>query len=108
MAKLAPPLPGPPPDLGHEPSAAMAAALAVVAEAERLQPANIYIGGRRTSMRLDQQTWRELAWIAECEGLTIDELATSVAHHRDPGLSMTAALRTFIVGYLAARCRAPG
>lgn len=59
-------------------------------------PRSIYVGGRRTSLRLEPIMWEALADIAEERDTTIHDLVTEIADsHEMPNLS--ASLRVFIV-----------
>jgi predicted DNA-binding ribbon-helix-helix protein len=60
---------------------------------------NVRIGARRTSFRLDAVTWNALDEIAAREGITRHELCTTIADSKPRALSMTAALRCYIIGY---------
>ncbi|HYE48015.1 MAG TPA: ribbon-helix-helix domain-containing protein [Azospirillaceae bacterium] len=78
-------------------------ALDSVRQVEQVATRALVVAGRRTTMRLDDETWRVLLWIAGQEQVTVDRLATWVARHRSEELSMTGALRAFTVAYLAGR-----
>jgi len=59
---------------------------------------NVIVNGRRTSMRLDRETWISLADICEREGLTIHELCSKIdAAKGQSGLS--SATRLFVLTY---------
>ncbi len=59
---------------------------------------NVIVNGRRTSMRLDRETWVSLADICEREGLTIHELCSKIdAVKGQSGLS--SATRLFVLTY---------
>jgi len=59
---------------------------------------NVIVNGRRTSMRLDRETWVSLADICEREGLTIHELCSKIdASKGQSGLS--SATRLFVLTY---------
>ena len=59
---------------------------------------NVIVNGRRTSMRLDRETWVSLADICEREGLTIHELCSKIdAAKGKSGLS--SATRLFVLTY---------
>ncbi|MGE0256284.1 MAG: ribbon-helix-helix domain-containing protein [Alphaproteobacteria bacterium] len=66
---------------------------------------NVTVGGRRTSLRLEPEFWDALADIATREGLTLDHLCSLIDSQRG-GLSRTAAIRIYIVGYFHALSRA--
>ena len=60
---------------------------------------NVIVNGRRTSMRLDEETWKCLSNICEKEGLSIHELCSRVDMTRgNSGLSH--AVRLFVLTYL--------
>ena len=59
---------------------------------------NVSVNGRRTSMRLDRETWISLADICAREGLTIHELCSKIdASKGQSGLS--SATRLFVLTY---------
>lgn len=59
---------------------------------------NVIVNGRRTSMRLDRETWISLADICAREGLTIHELCSKIdAAKGQSGLS--SATRLFVLTY---------
>ena len=63
-----------------------------------LVPRNVYVAGRRTSLRLEPIMWDALADIAKERGTTIHDLLTGIADGHDaPNLS--AAGRVFIVEF---------
>lgn len=66
---------------------------------------NVTVGGRRTSLRLEPEFWDALADIAGREGLSLDHLCGLIDSQRG-GLSRTAAIRIYIVGYFNALRRA--
>ncbi len=60
---------------------------------------NIYINKRRTSMRLDPESWKTLADICKTEKTSISKLLSLIDTHKgDIGLSV--ATRVFIISYL--------
>lgn len=61
---------------------------------------NLVIEGHRTSIRIDTMIWEALGDIAEAENLSVHALATQIARHRKGSISLTAAIRMFVVGYL--------
>ena len=66
---------------------------------------NVTVDGRRTSLRLEPEFWDALADIAAREGLSLDHLCGLIDSQRG-GLSRTAAIRIYIVGYFNALRRA--
>ena len=60
---------------------------------------NVIVNGRRTSMRLDQETWRSLADICQDQKVTLHELCSEIDMTKgEAGLS--GAVRVFVVNYL--------
>jgi predicted DNA-binding ribbon-helix-helix protein len=59
---------------------------------------NVWIGRRRTSLRLEQAMWQALEEVAAEGGLTIHELCTMIEARRRES-SLTAAVRVFLVCY---------
>lgn len=67
-----------------------------------LAPRNVYVKGRRTSLRLEPVMWDALADIADERGRSIHELVTGIADsYHMPNLS--AAVRVFIVEFYRSR-----
>ena len=59
---------------------------------------NVIVNGRRTSMRLDKETWVSLSDICARERLTIHELCSRI--DRTKGRSgLSAATRLFVLSY---------
>ena len=59
---------------------------------------NVIVNGRRTSMRLDRETWISLSDICGREGITIHQLCSKIdATKGSSGLS--AATRLFVLTY---------
>ncbi|HYD18732.1 MAG TPA: ribbon-helix-helix domain-containing protein [Patescibacteria group bacterium] len=67
-----------------------------------LEPRNVRIAGRRTSVRLEPQMWSALEEVAKANRCTIHDLCTAVQEERHPQASFTAALRVFLVEYYRA------
>lgn len=90
------------PDQDNEPAVSrpMQRALAEIREIDHTVTRNLLVCGRRTSIRIDSMTWRALGNIANSEGLTINEVASYIASKRQGNISLTAAIRMFVVGYL--------
>lgn len=61
---------------------------------------NLMIEGHRTSIRIDTMIWEALGDIADAENMSVHALATQIARHRKGSISLTAAIRMFVVGYL--------
>ncbi|WP_207481480.1 ribbon-helix-helix domain-containing protein [Arenibaculum pallidiluteum] len=64
---------------------------------------NVYVGNRRTSMRLDDDTWRALELAAEEEGISVSELVTRIDEVRSPSGSLSGAVRSFLIAFLMAK-----
>ena len=62
---------------------------------------NVIVNGRRTSMRLDRETWISLADICEREGLTIHELCSKIDSTKGQS-GLSSATRLFVLTYF--RC----
>lgn len=69
------------------------------------QSRNVYVSGRRTSMRLEAGLWEALEEIGRREDQTIHELCTTVDGVRGE-LSLTAAVRAAVVDYFWQRLSA--
>ena len=67
-------------------------------QGNRRQSRNVYVSGRRTSMRLEAGLWEALEEIGRREGRTIHDLCTDVDGVRGD-LSLTAAVRAAVVDY---------
>ena len=71
----------------------------------RLVSRNVYVGDRKTSMRLEPELWAGLAEVCQRERITRDEMiARAVAAY--PGRGVTSAVRTYLLMYY--RAAAPG
>lgn len=60
---------------------------------------NITINGRRTSIRLEAQMWIALREIADREKCTIHEICSVIALQKSDSITLTAAIRIFMVLY---------
>ncbi|HAU29775.1 MAG TPA: hypothetical protein DCW68_06695 [Rhodospirillaceae bacterium] len=60
---------------------------------------NIRIGTHRTSMRLENEIWSALEEIAHREHCKMNAICDLVNHNRPRELSLTAAVRLFIITY---------
>lgn len=60
---------------------------------------NIKVSGKRTSMRLEEEMWSSLKDIASYEGCTVGQVCSLVAIEKRPELSLTAAIRVFLMLY---------
>ena len=59
---------------------------------------NVIVNGRRTSMRLDRETWISLADICTREGLTIHELCSKIDSSKGQS-GLSSATRLFVLTY---------
>lgn len=104
-------------NLGGPATFILAAAQATRREAGRLRgdtpidgglvPRNITVDGRRTSVRLEPETWDALHEIARREQVSVHDVCTIVAQRRTRS-SLTAALRVFVLGYFRAAATESG
>ena len=62
---------------------------------------NVIVNGRRTSMRLDRETWISLADICQREGITIHELCSKIDRIRGRS-GLSSATRLFVLTYFRA------
>ncbi len=67
--------------------------------ANRLAMRSVTINGRRTTMRLEPSMWNALRHIAEDHRMTVNQLCSQIDTSRGE-MSMTAAVRSYIVTYL--------
>lgn len=70
-------------------------------------PHSVRIAGRRTSVRLDDESWMALQAICAEKGLTIHELCTQVDASRGQR-SLVSALRVYAVMYFRKRAEGGG
>jgi predicted DNA-binding ribbon-helix-helix protein len=70
----------------------------MVRHQSKLVNKNIFIGKKRTSMRLEPEMWDALAEISEREGLSLHDLCMLVDKQRGDS-SLTSATRVFIMSY---------
>ena len=59
---------------------------------------NVIVNGRRTSMRLDKETWVSLNDICQREGITIHQLCSKIDRTKGPS-GLSAATRLFVLTY---------
>lgn len=59
---------------------------------------NVTISGRRTSLRMEKETWDALEEICKREGQTIHQVCTMVEERRNVS-NRTSAVRAFIIAY---------
>lgn len=62
---------------------------------------NVFVNGRRTSLRMEPMMWDALDEICDREGQTLDLLCSELDRRRGR-TSRTAAIRVFIISYLRA------
>jgi predicted DNA-binding ribbon-helix-helix protein len=67
--------------------------------ASHLAMRSVTINGRRTTMRLEPSMWNALQRISADNGVTVNQLCSQIDSSRGD-LSMTAAVRSYIVSYL--------
>ena len=63
---------------------------------------NITVLGRRTSVRLEPEMWRELKNISKRERCTIHDLCSLISLRKADNTSLTAAIRVFLMLYFRA------
>ena len=59
---------------------------------------NVIVNGRRTSMRLDKETWVSLNDICQREGITLHQLCSKIDRTKGPS-GLSAATRLFVLTY---------
>lgn len=69
---------------------------------------NITVGGRRTSVRLEQEMWNGLKDIALREKCTIHEICSLIDIRKSVNTSLTAAIRVFLMLYYRAAATEEG
>ncbi len=72
-----------------------------------LQNRNVTLADRRTSLRLEPAMWDALEEVARRENRSLHEVCTWVESQRD-ALSLTAAVRVFILAYFRAAATEAG
>jgi predicted DNA-binding ribbon-helix-helix protein len=60
---------------------------------------NLVVGGRRTTVRLEDEMWAALKDVAKREGYTVNGLAGRIDRRRKRGQSFTSAIRVFLLLY---------
>lgn len=63
---------------------------------------NITVLGKRTSVRLEPEMWRELKSISEREDCSIHDLCSLISLRKSKRTSLTAAIRVFLMLYFRA------
>jgi predicted DNA-binding ribbon-helix-helix protein len=73
-----------------------------------LVPRMFSIDGRRTSMRLDQETWIAFQEVVLREGITASQLYARIASCKPQDLSFTVAVRQYLMKYFRAAATEDG
>ncbi len=68
---------------------------------------NVTISGRRTSLRMEQETWDALSEICNREDKSIHQICTLVEERRNVS-NRTSAVRAFIIAYFRAAATEQG
>jgi len=66
---------------------------------KKLRGFNIWVGGRRTSVRLSPVAADAMEKIAEREGCELDELYSYIDRKKEKGVRRATAIRDFALGY---------
>lgn len=69
---------------------------------------NITVLGRRTSVRLEPEMWKELKAISKREACTIHDLCSLISLRKNKRTSLTAAIRVFLMLYYRAAATEQG
>ena len=69
---------------------------------------NITVLGKRTSVRLEPEMWRELKGISEREHCTTHDLCSLISMRKNKRTSLTAAIRVFLMLYYRAASTSEG
>jgi predicted DNA-binding ribbon-helix-helix protein len=69
----------------------------------RVAARNIYLGPRRTSLRLEAVMWEALADIAEDQDKTVNDVILELSRERPHDLNLSAEIRVLIVEFYRAR-----
>jgi predicted DNA-binding ribbon-helix-helix protein len=69
---------------------------------------NITVNKRRTSIRLEAQMWLALKEVALREKCTIHDICTIIAGRKSASITLTAAIRTFLMLYFKAAATEEG
>lgn len=77
-------------------------AQSLAGSASALISRNITVAGHRTSVRLEPAMWAALQEICRRERCSLHAVCTQIAAQRQPGTSLTAAIRVFIMAYFRA------
>jgi predicted DNA-binding ribbon-helix-helix protein len=68
----------------------------------------IFIGDRRSSIRLDQMTWTAFHEVVVREGITPSQLCMRIFSRQSKGLSFTVAVRQYLMMYFRAAATEDG
>lgn len=68
---------------------------------------NVTISGRRTSLRMEQETWDALGEVCKREGKSIHQICTLIEERRSVS-NRTSAVRAFIIAYYRAAATEAG
>ncbi|MBI1272966.1 MAG: hypothetical protein GC131_02635 [Alphaproteobacteria bacterium] len=68
---------------------------------------NYRVNGRRTSIRLERIFWNAFEDAARRERHDVAELCSNIDRRRDKGISLTAAVRLFVINYYRGASAAP-
>lgn len=60
---------------------------------------NVWVNGRRTSIRLEKEMWEALHAIADAERVSINDLCSAVYEARKDDESFSSAIRVFLLNY---------
>jgi len=85
------------------PASRYEAALALVATSSGLKMRTIRVAGRSTTVRLEPATWTALTEVARESGRTISAVLTAIDAQRGPGVSLSSAIRSFLLAYYKGR-----
>lgn len=77
-------------------------------EKSSLVSRNITVLGRRTSVRLEPEMWKELKAISKREACTIHDLCSLISLRKGKNSSLTAAIRVFLMLYYRAAATEQG
>jgi len=69
---------------------------------------NIKVLGHRTSVRLEQEMWNALREIARREQCKVHDMCSLIQLRKNPGTSLTAAVRVFLMLYYKAAATEDG
>lgn len=77
-------------------------------QSSTLKSKNVIVAGRRTSVRLDPLMWDGLTEICERQYATLHSVCTVIAQHKPAKMSLSNAIRVFIVAYFRAAATEEG